>query len=343
MNTQSTEPTEPSASAPLQTADPAPAPAKQQPPRRWRRAREWAWRGQRLQELKAQRLSAAQQLAVEEARSCETLARRTLAGIEPIPARARDAVARPLIEAGIGKCLPLLRPPPSALDDIFHDDTWRERLIAGGVPAAEQASVRAWLAGAASEQRSAGELALITLTTLLESIDHNALAIRSVYWRRLRVVMATFAVLGGLVALLAFALMPPEGPDLAAGKRWEASSAYVGYAVSGIKPARATEPALFCTNEDDQPWWSLDMGAASSIGSVTIVNRADCCIERAPPLVVEVSVDGKKWREVARTTEAFRTWRPKFRATTARFVRLRSLRRTYLHMKDVRVHPAIKR
>jgi hypothetical protein len=334
MNTQSTEPTAPHELTAEATVQPA-------RPTRWRRFREWVWRSQRLEQLKPQRRSTPERLAVEDAKSCLVLAQRTLAGIEPLPARSRDAVARPLIVTGIRKCLPLLRPPPGAIGDLFSDATWQEQLVLGGVPSGEQPAVRAWLDDESSATNaSTSQYALQTLVALIESLDHADSAVRRLYWHRVRVLAGSFALLAGLVALLLFLVAPPEGPDLAAGKRWEASSAYPGYTASGVKPAKATEPALFCTNEDNEPWWSLDLGAASSIGSVTIVNRADCCIERAPPLVVEVSPDGKKWREVARTTEAFRTWRPSFKPAKARYVRLRSLRRTYLHMKDVRVHPA---
>jgi hypothetical protein len=135
-------------------------------------------------------------------------------------------------------------------------------------------------------------------------------------------------------------VIPDPGPDVGVGKTWRASSAYGGYVASGTKQAAYKDGAFFCTNEDVEPWWTIDLRRATAIESLTVVNRADCCIERAPPLVVELSTDGKNWKEVARTNEAFRTWRPSFGPTKARHVRLRSLRRTFLHLHDVRIHAA---
>jgi hypothetical protein len=57
------------------------------------------------------------------------------------------------------------------------------------------------------------------------------------------------------------------------------------------------------------------------------------------PLVVEVSNDRKKYREVARRTEVFDTWTPKFAPQRMRYVRLRVARRSMLHLDRVEVHP----
>ena len=81
----------------------------------------------------------------------------------------------------------------------------------------------------------------------------------------------------------------------------------------------------------------VDLQTVKRIGRVTVVNRSDCCLERAHPLVIEVSTDGTSWKEVARRTELFRTWRATFGVQQSRYVRLRALRRTHLHFKDVRV------
>jgi hypothetical protein len=54
--------------------------------------------------------------------------------------------------------------------------------------------------------------------------------------------------------------------------------------------------------------------------------------------VFEVSNDGEKWRELARRDEPFSTWSIEFKPTKTRFVRLRSLKRSNLHLKDVRLY-----
>jgi hypothetical protein len=125
---------------------------------------------------------------------------------------------------------------------------------------------------------------------------------------------------------------------LGVGKPWHSSSSYPGFPGSGVKVARPQEVAFFSTNDEVNPWWSIDLQAPQLLGSVTVVNRTDCCPDRAVPVVIEVSPDGQTWREVSRRTETFRTWSPSFKPTKARYLRLRALRRTLLHFKDVRIH-----
>jgi hypothetical protein len=59
--------------------------------------------------------------------------------------------------------------------------------------------------------------------------------------------------------------------------------------------------------------------------------------ERAVPLILEVSNDGKSYRKVAERTRPFSTWNAKFESTDARYVRLRSPRKTMLHLERVSV------
>jgi hypothetical protein len=92
------------------------------------------------------------------------------------------------------------------------------------------------------------------------------------------------------------------------------------------------------TNLDDRPWIEFDPGAATSISSLTIENRRDCCEDRAVPLVVEVSLDGVRFEEVARRSHAFRVWAPRFSPVTARFLRLSVPRKTFLHLRRVMAH-----
>ena len=61
------------------------------------------------------------------------------------------------------------------------------------------------------------------------------------------------------------------------------------------------------------------------------------------PLVVEASPDQKTWTEVARRTEVFETWQPKFAKQNARFLRLRVDRKSWLHLERVAVHPLRRR
>jgi hypothetical protein len=293
-----------------------------------------------MQELKRRQWSSGEHHSLAEATSCHTLAWRTLAGLEPVPAVTRDAVARPLLLAGIDKCLPLLEPPRAGVAELFEDSAWRERFAGAGILMELQPSVAQWLLDRSdgATTRAASEQALLALGVLLDTLQSTRAAIRRVLWRRVGMLGSALILTLGLVVGVTLLVSPPEGPDLGAGKPWQASSFYPGFPSSGAKPTNPTGGAFFSTGDDANPWWSIDLGKPTRVGSVTVVNRGDCCPDRAVPLAIEVSTDGQTWREVARRKESFRTWAPSFAPANARYVRLRALRRTYLHMKDVRIH-----
>ena len=146
---------------------------------------------------------------------------------------------------------------------------------------------------------------------------------------------ALFAVLltVGIVSIQRLTLKP----DLAEGKSWRASSA-----LDVCKPkehycASARTDIFFCTLEEASPWVEIDLGKRTDFSRIDVTNRSDCCGERAAPLVAEVSDDQNSWREVARRKDSFSEWSTKFAPQKARYVRLRALRRTILHLEKVAV------
>jgi hypothetical protein len=302
-----------------------------------RRVLEWYWRSERLRELQAAGAPAKNAGALAQVEAYRTLAGRTLGGLEPVPAQSRAATARPLLRAGIEQVLRLQPTPCPSIEALFDDSTW-QRALEVSVPEAERVAVRAWLIDDRSnDEHGAAQRALLLLETLQGMSDEAASAIAHVRLWRLGMLGATLGALGALLALVLWLMAPPEGQDLAVNKPWRASSAYVGYTVEGRKPERPSDVAFFCTNEDEGAWWQIDLLTPQLIDRVTLVNRSDCCAERATPLTIEVSLDGQNWREVIRRDETFRTWRARFKPSQARYVRLRALRRTFLHMKDVRI------
>jgi hypothetical protein len=145
-------------------------------------------------------------------------------------------------------------------------------------------------------------------------------------------------LLGGMVGLLFWVIsILTTPPDLLAGKTWRASSSYKNYnPATRIVDGNSTE-LFFHTNEESSPWVEFDLGPPALIRSFTIKNRSDCCSERAVPLVVEVSQDQSHWKEVARRNEDFRQWTSKITPQNARYVRIRALRKTWLHLENVHV------
>jgi hypothetical protein len=157
-----------------------------------------------------------------------------------------------------------------------------------------------------------------------------------------RAVRSGSALLTLLVALFAAKLgieSALRGPDLARDKPWRASSQAFVCHPKDSECGGATTSILFHTSEEDSPWWEVDLGSAQTVARVDVSNRDDCCLERAVPLVVEVSEDRKQWRAVARRAESFRDWEAKFKPVQARYVRLRVDRHSILHLVSVAVRP----
>lgn len=151
----------------------------------------------------------------------------------------------------------------------------------------------------------------------------------------------------GLVALAAVLVSAmvwgPEkweaSHDLAAGKPWKSSSLYPGGCESPAQDCPLGTTYFVHTLEEESPWLEFDLGAPRSVSAVRVMNRTDCCLERAQPLIVSVSTDHEKWKEVARSTEKFTDWKASFPTTQARWVRLQTPKRTNLHLKRVRILP----
>lgn len=127
--------------------------------------------------------------------------------------------------------------------------------------------------------------------------------------------------------------------DLAANAEWKASSFYTGGCDSPAQDCATGATFFVHTLEEENPWLEFDLGKVQSVSGVRVENRTDCCLERAQPLVVMVSTDHEKWREVARKTEKFSDWKTRFPATQARWVRFEIPKRTNLHFRRVRILP----
>jgi hypothetical protein len=128
-----------------------------------------------------------------------------------------------------------------------------------------------------------------------------------------------------------------RGPNLAEGKPWRASSAYRGFsAEAGICDGNKTR-IFFHTNREQEPWVELDLGEPTLIERVDVRNRRDCCRDRSFPLAIEGSLDGQDWQELGRQTEPFSKWTREFGPTKVRYVRVKALKRTFLHLESVEV------
>jgi hypothetical protein len=175
---------------------------------------------------------------------------------------------------------------------------------------------------------------------LVRKLDKTEAALDMLLVERLvRTTLALLAVAILTVVVLVAVVKLERSRDLARDKPWKTSS----FALGCTSPAQKCDDSsffFFHTSSEPNPWLEIDLGAVQNVSSLKVVNREDCCNERAVPLAVELSVDHIKWKEVSRRQEPFTTWRPKFAASGARWVRLRALRTTMLHLSEVQVHGA---
>jgi hypothetical protein len=152
-------------------------------------------------------------------------------------------------------------------------------------------------------------------------------------------VIVVIAVISGLAGA-SFVKWIREPKDLAAGKPFTTSSKLMDCHPDNGECGGIPMKILFHTNEERNPWYQVDLGEpAPTYSSLLVRNRTDAAMMRAIPLVVEVSDDGKTFREVTRRTEAFVDWEPHFAPQHARYLRVRVDRVSSLHLEAVKVRP----
>ncbi|XP_019635213.1 PREDICTED: uncharacterized protein LOC109478195 [Branchiostoma belcheri] len=81
-------------------------------------------------------------------------------------------------------------------------------------------------------------------------------------------------------------------PNLASGRpTHQSSTGHEGdpaRAVDGNRSPHWAHNSCTHTNEENDPWWYVDLGHYVTVDHVTIVNRRDCCSERITPFDVHV-------------------------------------------------------
>jgi len=203
-------------------------------------------------------------------------------------------------------------PTAEALRPTLVDD-YKPRSLA--VPAADAARARAF-----------AEALLWDSEAPLRRVN----LVRAQRWMRLgAAALAVVLVIAGVRALA-------RGPDLAAGKSFRISKEWSGW--PSCLTSGDCKDLMFHTDTDTNPWVELDLGAPKTIKRVEVGNREDCCQDRALPLIVELSTDQKRWTQVARRDPEFVTWTATFPPKSARYVRLKVLRPSVLHLRSVAVY-----
>lgn len=173
---------------------------------------------------------------------------------------------------------------------------------------------------------------------LIAELAASERIVQVLWLQRLLRIGLLFALLAVGLAVVAKVRDNAEaGRDLAAGKTWRTSSSNGG-CHSPDQDCADTPDYFFHTQQEAEPWVEFDLGSKMRFSAVRVDNRKDCCMERASPLLVEVSNDQEKWKPVARHEGVFGSWLGEFAPTEARWVRLRvASKLAILHLAHVRI------
>lgn len=336
----------------------APAPAPVRGPGRFRRLLEWFWRGRAIRELKATGgvgMERASEL-LKRGWLCVELAERALRPTPLLVNGAADGPARELLCQAVywalraGELAAASRRGETATEagPAGLRQLWQraERPLledaAGGEGAAktleasllvERFSDFAELAPE-EQARQARDLAVFA-RTLLTNLEVPRVRVDKLLFQRVLRTGGLFAVCASLALFLAFARNWRERErDYAIDKPYKASSVYPAVGCKSPQQDCPESPFYFFhTLEEERPWLEIDLGSKKRLSAIKLVNREDCCGERAVPIGVEISNDRKTWREVARRTEPFTSWYTAITPVSARYIRAVGLRKTALHLK----------
>ncbi len=100
----------------------------------------------------------------------------------------------------------------------------------------------------------------------------------------------------------------------------------------------------FHTDEDDRPWWQVDLGASRPLNELRVYNRLDSGRQRSRTLQAALSDDGQTWQlvhdQMGYTFGGVdgRPLRVMLERRSARYVRLQLTERTHLHLDEVEVY-----
>lgn len=155
----------------------------------------------------------------------------------------------------------------------------------------------------------------------------------------------------GAPTIQGYVLRPNPGnsntPDLALNKparqssmsQWSQTNDAEG-AVDGDK----SRPFGFHTNQEQNPWWQVDLQGAYALREVRIYNRYDApgMAERARTITVLLSQDGTTWKEVSTHDGSVfggdgQPLIVPLRGQPARFVRLQLHENTWFHLREVEI------
>lgn len=345
--------------APAPGAQPAPAASAQvglPRPSAFRRVLEWFWRGRAISELVGNSVmvpARARELE-RRARLCAELGRIALEPPGPLKHGSGEPVACELYRQSIYFALSSWQAAgadPSAgrvpnLNELWHE-TDQALLLNAAADLDALTEIATRVAGAnfvdfaefdrEEQHRLAWELRRF-VSGLLASIDRAQVALDRLRIQRLyRVGLLLFLFVIAVPSAALFREWNERRGDLARDRTWKASSHGPPGCESPAQTCGQSPHFFFHTQEEENPWVMIDLGGKREFSEVIVENRSDCCPERVAPLVIEVGSDKNRWKQVASRPDVFSTWKASFPSVKERYVRVRSTRKTILHLARVRV------
>jgi hypothetical protein len=309
---------------------------------------EWLWRGRGLKEALANAPHAAVREDARRAKVAAELGDRALDPIEPLRSGSSLPLSVTLYREATYWALAALAPGTRPIDlssalAMAQNGVLLQAAGSEGALASvrrtlvEQTFVDSALSDVAALERDARAAqtfvhALLERATAAERRKKTLLLQR---WSRVAGMIATLILLLLLGRLAVESIA--RGPDLAQDKRWRVSSKSADCEPEWNQCAGVHTAILFHTEDEREPWFEIDLESPQSFSRVEVENRRDCCMERAVPLIIEVSLDRSQWREVARRVEPFASWETQFSPVTARYVRARVAKQTMFHLEGMAV------
>jgi hypothetical protein len=310
----------------------------------FRKIDDWLLRRRLVDEARAElaNLGERRTRALEQARLLAEVEGRVENPVETLPPGSAPAVALDLYREAVYWALVAMRPadgePPSDLRALWDESAAGAflRLSADGVDVDVGAARSVLVDRTGDRALDPKEETVARARQCADALVAHLLAPRRRLGRLLaqrwvRVGLASLAIVLAAVGARRMVV----GPNLVAGKTFRASSSW-----SGCKGDARCDVLLFHTDVETNPWATVDLGAPTTVRTIEITNREDCCAERAVPLVVEMSDDDNNWTEIARRDEEFKTWKAKLPPKTARYLRFKIPKPgAVLHLRDIVVRP----
>ncbi|MFZ5892376.1 MAG: discoidin domain-containing protein [Myxococcota bacterium] len=344
-----------SSSEPTPQAPPPTSPASE---RKVRPLVEWFWRGHSLREAHREldRLRAVRSVFEERAHNAADFARRALDPGRARAAGSADGIACELyLQTAYWALLALegVDPTTSASKLPFDlkaaiDAAPRDVLLraAGGQVDLEQVEIAATLGDYCGASANEQARAALVLQTFAENLLRLLTGDQQRIWllrlqRMTRLALILLAIVSVVISGWLLADWLEQKHDLARDKAWHTSSTGMNACNSPSQFCDESPNFFFHTVEEKNPWVIIDLGAPTEFSAVRVINRRDCCRDRAAPLVIESSNDESNWKQLARNESSFSRWKASFPKVKARYLRVRiaSSQATNLHLAAVRVLP----